>query len=348
VKTKNAFTGAADVLSVGIDALFVQSDDPEFMVDLNDIEIVEQIRDQLEDDEQDLTSLGESLANYQIQAILLRTMPAGHPKPYRLVAGERRYRAARIAGLTQLRAKAREMTDDEAEDFQFVENIHRKNLTQIEEAKKIQRDLDRLGSVDAVLEKYRKSRAWLSKTLSLLTLPDQTRRLVSEHVSADVEVINVVKTIEKANPKAAEKLVEELKATRGKSNAREMANAVKEKIKPGRKSKENATATPKDRHFDTAEMLNNAYINIFRDVCDPVAVLDAMSTEDRSAVDAWLHSFYDAGMKAKNTGQAVIQGFRNGQFSSEGEGALSLVAFLQGADSEAKYNLLNIFGSIKA
>jgi ParB-like chromosome segregation protein Spo0J len=53
------------------------------------------MREQLEDDEQDLASLGESLAKYQIQAILLRILPAGHPKPYRLVAGERRYRAAR-------------------------------------------------------------------------------------------------------------------------------------------------------------------------------------------------------------------------------------------------------------
>jgi len=234
---ENAFSGAAGVLGTGIDALFAQTDDAEFMVNLDDVEVITQVREQLEDEEQDLVSLGESLATYQIQAILLRTMPAGHPKPYRLVAGERRYRAALLKGLPQLRAKAREMTDEQAEDFQFAENIHRKNLTQIEEAKKIQRDLDLLGSVDAVLAKYQKSRAWLSKVLSLLNLPEQAKRLVVENVSADVEVINTVKTIEKADPQAAQALVEDLKATRGKSNAREKANAVKEKIKPGKKVK---------------------------------------------------------------------------------------------------------------
>lgn len=397
--TENVFAGAADVLGAGIDALFAQSDDPEFMVDLDDIEIVDQVREQMEDDEQDLIGLGESLAKYQIQAIFLRIMPAGHPKPYRLVAGERRYRAARVKGLTQLRAKARELSDEDAEDLQFAENIHRKNLTQIEEAKKIQRDLDRLGSVEAVLEKHQKSRPWLSKMLSLLNLPEQAKRLVAENVSADVEVINTVKTIEKADPEAAKELVEDLKATRGKSNAREKAAAVKEKVKPSKKPKADkkadggTVATAKDRSQEEpgpvsvfagakdddgadngltgadpfaaedgsegdaeaprpvalapAEVLNKAYVNIFEFGSSPKTLLDVMQAEERETVDAWLRSFYDAGVAAKDVGRAVIQGFRNGQFSSDGEGAFALVAFLHGADSAAKYNLLNVFGSVK-
>lgn len=402
---ENAFAGAADVLGAGIDALFGQSDDPEFLVNLDDIEIVEQVREQMEDDEQDLIGLGESLAKYQIQAIFLRIMPADHPKPYRLVAGERRYRAARLKGLAQLRAKARELSDEEAEDLQFAENIHRKNLTQIEEAKKIQRDLDRLGSVEAVLEKHQKSRSWLSKVLSLLNLPEQAKRLVAENVSADLEVINSVKTIEKADPEAAKKLVEDLKATRGKSNAREKAQAAKEKVKPSKKPKGDKkteggpVAAPKDRSqeepgpllvfagektdngsgltgadpfaaeggeasaeapdagsansaprpvaFAPAEVLMNAYVNIFEFGSSPKTLLDVMKPEERETVDAWLHSFYDAGVKVKDVGRAVIQGFRNGQFASDGEGAFALVAFLQGTDSEAKYNLLNVFGSVK-
>jgi ParB family chromosome partitioning protein len=360
---ENAFLEAADVLT-GIDALFAESDDPEFMADLDDVEIVEQIREQLEDDEQDLASLGESLAKYQIQAILLRIMPAGHPKPYRLVAGERRYRAARLAGLTRLRAKAREMTDDEAEDFQWAENIHRKNLTQIEEAKKIQRDLDRLGSVEAVLEKYRKSRAWLSKTLSLLTLPEQARRLVAENVSADVEVINTVKIIEKADPEAAKALVENLKAARGKNNAREMTNAVKEKVKPGKKTRERVKAKPNGHdqeepgtapdHADEkangrapSDLLNEAYFDILERASSPETVIARMNARDKTAVDSWLRAFHDAGVQAKDVGRAVIQGFRSGRFASDGKGAFALVAFLHGAYDEAKYSLSNIFGSIR-
>jgi ParB family chromosome partitioning protein len=366
-ETVNAFSGAADVLGAGIDALFARSDDPEFMVDLDDIEVAAQAREQMEDDEQDLIGLGESLVKYQIQAIFLRIMPAGHPKPYRLVAGERRYRAARLKGLAQLRAKARELSDEDAEDLQFAENIHRKNLTQTEEAKKIQRDLDRLGSVEAVLLQHQKSRSWLSKVLSLLTLPEQAKRLVAENVSADVEVINTVKTIEKADPGAAKALVDELKATRGKSNAREKAQAVKEQVKPGnkkpkadKKTESAPVATPKDRSQeepgpvsvfagakdDAGKVLNNAYISIFNFGSNPKAVLDAMSADDKDAVDAWLHSIYDAGVQARDVGRAVIQGFRNGQFASDGKGAFALVAFLQGTDSEAKYNLPNVLGSV--
>lgn len=354
---ENAFASAADVLGTGIDALFAQSDAPEFMVDLDEIEVIGQIREEMENDEQDLAALGESLKQYQIQAILLRIMPAG-PKPYRLVAGERRYRAARLAGLTQLRAKAREMTDEEAEDFQFAENVHRKNLTQIEEAKKIQRDLDRLGSVDAVLEKHRKSRAWLSKILSLLSLPEQARRLVTESVSADVEVINAVKIVEKADPQAAKELVDDLKATRGRSSAREKVNAVKETVKPkgDRAGGGGVVATPKDRSHeepgpvifaDAKTRLNNAYVNIFEHGSNPNTVLTAMSDDDRIDVDVWLRAFHVKGAAEKDVGRAVIQGFRAGQFASDGGEAFALVAFLQGADGR-KYSLLDVLSSIRA
>lgn len=393
----NAFAGAADVLGVGIDALFAQSDDPEFMVDLEDIQIVDQVREQMEDDEQDLNGLGESLAKYQIQAIFLRIMPAGHPKPYRLVAGERRYRAAKLKGLPQLRAKARELTDDEAEDLQFAENVHRKNLTQIEEAKKVQRDLDKLGSVEAVLEKHQKSRPWLSKMMALLHLPEQAKRLVTEKVSADIEVINGVKTIEKADPMKAKALVDDLKKTRGKVNAREKVQAVKEEVKPSKKPKApqgnqgGTVATPKNRSveqpsagdifagaksddghiegadpfkdresgtdtktvsarpvvFSPAEVMNRAYTNVYENGASPKTVLEVMTADDKEAVEGYLQAFYDAGKQAPDVGRAVIQGFRKGQFSSDGDGAFALVAFLHGGDSDAKFNMLNIFASVK-
>ena len=141
--TANAFAGAGlmlgagNAMGAGIDALFSETELPEFTVNLDDVEIVGQVREEFENEEQGLAELGASLAKMQIQAIFLRVMPSGHPKPFRLVAGERRVRAARLQGLSTLRAKAKELTDEEAEDLQFAENTHRKNLTQIEEAKKV-------------------------------------------------------------------------------------------------------------------------------------------------------------------------------------------------------------------
>ncbi|MDG5824449.1 ParB/RepB/Spo0J family partition protein (plasmid) [Xylella fastidiosa subsp. pauca] len=112
------------------------------------------MRESFEDEENTLEDLAASIkVRGVLQPILLRSNSEG----YELIAGERRYRASKLAGLEQIPAYIREMSDEEAEDAQMAENIHRKNLTQIEEAKKIQRDLDKLGSVDAVLEKHQKA-----------------------------------------------------------------------------------------------------------------------------------------------------------------------------------------------
>ena len=401
---ENAFAGASDALGAGIDALFADQGAQYSVIPLDMIEVKAQIREAFEDEENTLDDLAASIkARGVLQPILLRPTADG----YELIAGERRYRASKLAGLEQIPAYIREMTDDEAEDAQMAENIHRKNLTQIEEAKKIQRDLDKLGSVEAVLEKHQKSRPWLSKMLALLNLPEQAKRLVTENVSADVEVINTVKTVEKADPVKAKALVDDLKKTRGKANARDKAAAVKEEVKPSKKPKApkgdqgGTVATPKDRSheepgqvdvfagaktdtttegadpfsddqgdsgtgsstaseaaqggsesprpvaFSPAQVLNNAYTNIFEHGSSPKTILDVMPKDDKDTVEAWLHSFYDAGKQAKDVGRAVIQGFRNGQFSSDGDGAFALVAFLHGADSEAKFSLINVFGSVK-
>jgi ParB family chromosome partitioning protein len=366
-------------LDAGIDSLFGDTDNPneyEILVNLYDIEVGVQVREEFEDDENGLAELGRSLRKRQLQAIVVRPNRDGREKPYLLVAGERRHRAAILEGLPQLRARVMEMDDEEAEDMQLAENIHRKNLTQIEEAKKIQRDLDSLGNVEAVLEKHHKSRAWLSKTLSLLNLPAQAKRLVIENVSADIEVINTVKTIEKIDPVKAKELVDDLKGTRGKSNARDKVAAIKEEIKPSKKKK-NQKRLEEQRKLDTKRegqgdgvfadkktvivttetgteintsvflLLDIAYSAIFVRGDSPETVLDAMSGTDRDLIDTWLRSFYDAGENAKDAVRRVLQGLRNNHFNSDRHGAFALVAFLHGVDSEAKYSLLNIFGDVK-
>ena len=378
-------------LNTGIDNLFGDAggnpNEYEIMVNLDDVAIEAQVREEFEDEGNDLASLGKSLRKRQLQAIVIRPNREGRDKPFLLVAGERRMRAARLEGLPQLRARVVEMDDQEAEDMQLAENIHRKNLTQIEEAKKIQRDLDQLGDTDAVLEKHHKSRAWLSKMLALLTLPEQAKRLVTENVSADIEVINTVKTIEKVDPEAAKELVDDLKATRGKENARDKAQAVKEKVKPSKKPKaekpagkasgSGEVATPKDRSqeepgeatvFAPAKpnggagkatvpsgipplaveaILNKAFSNVTEFGAAPAMIADTMTESEKELADDWLLSFYDAGQQTKDVGRAVMLGFRNGQFSTEGAGAFALASFLYGADTDAKFSIVNVFGSVK-
>jgi ParB family chromosome partitioning protein len=368
-------------IGAGIDSLFGDTGNPneyETMVNLDDIEIEAQVREEFENDNHDLAGLGRSLRDRQLHAIVIRLNRPGREKPYLLVAGERRCRGARIEGLTQLRARVMELDDEQAEEAQFIENIHHKNLTQIEEAKKVQRDLDLLGSVEMVLEKHHKGRAWLSKILSLLTLPDQAKRLIAEDISSDIEVINTVKTIANINPDAADALVDDLKATRGKENARVKAGAVKDAVKPpkppkppkkdkekkdteqatGNKPESASFAGAKNTDDDTdnfvelpainpEEALKNAYSAIVEHG-NPQKAIDSFSGDEKEAVKQWLESFYDAGTQARNIERYILQGLIKGPFATFGPGAFALAAFLQGVDREARFSLLNIFASVKA
>lgn len=348
---KNAYAGIIGGEPMGINALFVDSGEQMSLVYLDQIAVKTQLRESFEDAENTLADLAESIRSRGVlQPILVRPKDSG----YELVAGERRFRACQLAGLEQVPAYIREMDDEEAEDAQLAENIHRKNLTQIEEAKKIQRDFDRLGSVEAVLAKHQKSRSWLSKTLALLSLPEQAKRLVGENVSADIEVINTVKIIEKTDPKTAERLVDELKRTRGKVNARKTAFLEKKKLArsesaifPGAQMESALTGADVARCLSSAEVLREAYFSIYQFGVVPEAVFSSLPADLREGAEEWLESFYQMGVQGGETGKRVVQGFRNGQFATEGEGAFALLAFLQGVDRRVEFDFLDVLEAVK-
>jgi ParB family chromosome partitioning protein len=385
---QNVYAGMGDVLGAGFGDLMNDTGIQLSVLKLKDIYVDAQIREQFEDETNTMEEMTASIGKHGVfQTVLVRPISDG-PAPYKLVAGERRFIGSERAGKLDIPCLIKEMTDEEAADIQLQENIQRKNLTQIEEAKKIQKDLDTLGSVDAVLEKHSKGRAWLSKILSLLKLPEQAKRLVSEKITADLEVINAVKTVEKHDPEAAKALVDDLKKTRGKEDARKKVNAVKDAVKPSKKQAKGIVATPPDLSHQEpgnatvstlpgmetegapsgdgapaaeqgnssvrapalapAEALNKAYTNIFELGSSPKMLLDVMPKEDRDNIESWLQTFYSAGQQEKNMSRAVIQGFRKGTFSTDGDGAFALLAFLQGADaSVTRFNLLNLFGLVK-
>jgi ParB family chromosome partitioning protein len=230
-KKPNAFAGMASLLGKGADDLMKEGD--KFaMVPLSEITVLAQVREEFSDEENTDAEMDESVRKHGVfTPVLLRPTPNG-PRPYELCAGERRYRSSERTEKETIPALIRNMSDEQFTDMQFAENVQRKNLTIFENAKRIQKDLDTLGSVEAVLAKHNKGRPWLSKVLSLLKLPEQTQRLVSENVTADTEVINKVKTIEKIDPEKAKELVDELARTRGKADARQTADAVLAEVKP--------------------------------------------------------------------------------------------------------------------
>jgi len=130
-------------------------------------------------DEESLTELSASIAEMGVlQPILVRPLDGGG---FELIAGERRWRAAQRAGLTTIPAVIR-MTDDATSVEQaLVENLHRQDLTALEEAAAFQQLLDEFGLThDQVATRVGKSRSAITNSLRLLGLPPAVQHLLAD------------------------------------------------------------------------------------------------------------------------------------------------------------------------
>lgn len=127
-------------------------------------------------DETSLEELATSIKEYGIiQPIIVKKSIKG----YELVAGERRTRAARIAGLSTIPAIIKDFNDVEMMEIALIENIERENLNPIEEAKAYENIL-KINNItqEELAQKFSKSRSYITNMLGLLTLPQMTIKLV--------------------------------------------------------------------------------------------------------------------------------------------------------------------------
>jgi ParB family chromosome partitioning protein len=129
-------------------------------------------------DEEELASLAESIREVGIlQPILLRETDDG----YELVAGERRWRAARRVGLQHVPALVRDTDDASALEHALVENVHRSDLNVLEEAAAYQQLIEDFGLThEEVAIRVGRSRTSVTNTLRLLQLPPSVQRLVRD------------------------------------------------------------------------------------------------------------------------------------------------------------------------
>ena len=117
-------------------------------------------------------------ANGVIQPIVVRPVP-GFPHQFEIVAGERRWQAAKLAGLSQIPALVRELSDQEALAVALIENIQREELTPAEEARAFKRLIEEFQLThEAVGEAVGRSRAAVTNLLRLLDLPESVLQLV--------------------------------------------------------------------------------------------------------------------------------------------------------------------------
>ena len=128
-------------------------------------------------DEEKLAELADSIAQHGVlQPLLVRPMPDG---TYQLVAGERRWRASRMAGLTEVPVTVRAMTDKEAAQLALIENLQREDLNPMEEATGYRTLMETYGLTQEETAKIvNKSRPAVTNKLRLLELPEEVIALV--------------------------------------------------------------------------------------------------------------------------------------------------------------------------
>ena len=132
-------------------------------------------------DESELAALAASIATFGLLQPIVVTENAEMPGTYRIVAGERRWRAARIAGLNEIPAVI--FTGDElaAAQVALVENIQRSDLTPVEEALGYRDLIARFGlTQEEVSDKVGKSRSAVANALRLLDLPEETLKMLAD------------------------------------------------------------------------------------------------------------------------------------------------------------------------
>lgn len=174
-------------LGKGLNAIFIENDseDKDSSVTLPISEIEPNRSQPRKDfDEKALAELAESISQHGLlQPLLVRPLTLGG---YQIVAGERRYRACRMAGITEVPVIIRELSDTETMEIALIENLQREDLTPLEEALGYKALIDEHDfSQDEVAQSVGKSRPAITNALRLLKLPDSiTEYLKDGRISA--------------------------------------------------------------------------------------------------------------------------------------------------------------------
>lgn len=169
-------------LGKGLDTIFAENETEEsnssVMLKISEIE-PNRSQPRKDFDENSLSDLAQSISQHGLlQPLLVRPLPIGG---YQIVAGERRYRACRMAGLTEVPVTIRELSDTETMELALIENLQREDLSPIEEALGYKALIDEHGfSQEEVATSVGKSRPAIANSLRILKLPDSVLEYVKQ------------------------------------------------------------------------------------------------------------------------------------------------------------------------
>ena len=175
-KVKNSGLGR------GLDAIFVDnSEDPASGISILRVADIEPRADQPRKsfDGEALSSLAASIAAHGlIQPIIVRPSTSGF---YEIIAGERRWRAAKMAGLSEVPVIISDFDDQKTAEVALIENIQRENLSPVEEALGYRALMDEYSfTQEEISKRIGKSRPAIANTLRLLELPEEVTAMISK------------------------------------------------------------------------------------------------------------------------------------------------------------------------
>ena len=182
-------------------------------------------------DEDALEELAESIKQFGVLQPLLVQKKEDY---YEIIAGERRWRASKLAGLKEVPVIVKEFTEQEAVEISLIENIQREDLNPIEEAMAYKRLMEEFHlKQDAIAERVSKSRTAVTNSMRLLKLDDRVQQmLIDEMISTGHARALLALESKDAQAEAAVKVFDE------KLSVRETERLVKELLNPVQKKEE--------------------------------------------------------------------------------------------------------------
>jgi ParB family chromosome partitioning protein len=237
-------------LGRGFDSLFLdntveESSNSAITLNIDDIE-PNRAQPRKAFDEKALSELADSISQYGVlQPLLVRPQKDGS---YQIVAGERRWRAAKIAGLKEVPVTVRDLSDDETAAIALIENLQREDLNPIEQAQGLSELIENYGlTQEDAAYRVGKSRPAVANALRLLKLPEDIRDLVAEGKVSEGHARAMLGFEDEEDMRRAASLIVKDKAT-----VRDIERMAK--AKSSKKPRNVKKGVKRDVYFDEVEL----------------------------------------------------------------------------------------------
>lgn len=229
-------------------------------------------------------SLTDLVNSIREQGILEPIVVANTPAGYQIIAGERRWRAARILNLPRVPVVVKEVSPQVMLEMSIVENVQREDLNPIERAQAYKRLIDEFGlSVTEVAKRVGKSLPYISNTIRLLSLPDAIKDALAAGVITEGHVRPLISI---GDPKlmlaAFKRILVEGISVRGAEDVARQIKAVEEKKDPRKRESKIYNAEQLEREKELKERLHLDKVEFFQSGKKARIIIEKNGREDET------------------------------------------------------------------